>query len=142
MSILENQEKIIQEFTQFDNWEDKYKALIKKGKDLPEFPDSYYDEKYIVKGCQSKVWLYAFNEGEKMQIIGDSDAMIVKGLLALILEVYNDEKLVDIMNMEPKFITDLGLNVHLSQSRSNGLAAMIKQIKLYAMAFYTANQNK
>lgn len=142
MSILENQEKIIQEFTQFDNWEDKYKALIKKGKDLPEFPDSYYDEKYIVKGCQSKVWLYAFNEGEKMHIIGDSDAMIVKGLLALILEVYNDEKLVDIMNMEPKFITDLGLNVHLSQSRSNGLAAMIKQIKLYAMAFYTANQNK
>lgn len=142
MSIQENQSKIIEEFNQHGQWEDKYKALIKKGKDLPEFPDAYYEDQYLVKGCQSQVWLYAFNEGERMHIIGDSDAMIVKGLLALILEVYNDQKLEDIMQMEPSFITDLGLNVHLSQSRSNGLAAMIKQIKLYAMAFYTANQNK
>jgi cysteine desulfuration protein SufE len=142
MSLQEKQEKIIEEFKQYSDWESKYKALIKKGKDLPEFPDAYYEEKYLVKGCQSQVWLYAFNEGDSMHIIGDSDAMIVKGLLALILEVYNDQKLEDILKMEPKFVTELGLNVHLSQSRSNGLAAMIKQIKLYAMAFYTANQQK
>ena len=142
MNIQDKQEKIIDEFNQYKDWETKYKALIKKGKDLPEFPDAYYEEKYLIKGCQSKVWLYAFNEGNKMHIIGDSDAMIVKGLLALILEVYNDQPLESIMQMEPKFVTDLGLNVHLSQSRSNGLAAMIKQIKLYAMAFYTQNQAK
>lgn len=142
MSIQENQLKIIEEFNKYSQWEDKYKALIKMGKDIPEFPDAYYEEQYLVKGCQSQVWLYAFNEGDKMHIIGDSDAMIVKGLLALLLEVYNDQKLEDIMQMQPSFIEDLGLNVHLSQSRSNGLAAMVKQIKLYAMAFYTANQNK
>lgn len=140
MNISEKQQKIIADFAQYKDWESKYKALIQLGKELPEFPDSYYDDKYLIRGCQSKVWLYAFNEGQRMHIIGDSDAMIVKGLLALLLEVYNDQPLEDIMRMEPSFITELGLNVHLSQSRSNGLAAMLKQIKLYAMAFYTQNQ--
>ncbi|MFK8138737.1 MAG: SufE family protein [Bdellovibrionales bacterium] len=142
MSIEEKQNQIISEFNKLGSWEDRYKKLIQLGKDLPEFPDQYHKEDYLVKGCQSQVWLYAFNENGKMHIIGDSDAMIVKGLLAIVLKVYNDQAYEEIMKAEPRFVTELGLNVHLSQSRSNGLASMIKQIKLYAMAFYSMAQQE
>lgn len=142
MSVTEKQKLIIEEFSKLSSWEDKYKKIIQMGKELPEFPSEYVKEEFLVKGCQSQVWLYAFNENSKMHIIGDSDAMIVKGLLALLLNVFNDEKPTEVMQAPVDFIEKLGLNVHLSQSRSNGLAAMIKQIKLFAMAFHTINLNQ
>lgn len=136
------QKDIVDRFTKFSSWEDRYKMIISLGKELPPFPEEEKVEDKLIKGCQSQVWLIAEFRDGKVYYSGDSDAMIVKGLLALVLSIFSDQNPHDIIKFQPEFLTQIGLNVHLSQSRSNGLAAMIKQIKLYAMAFIALHESK
>ena len=135
-SIQEKQQKLIQEFSQFPQWEDRYKKIIEMGKSLPEMPSDLKTEQNIVKGCQSQVWLSAsLSDGGKVQLQGDSDALIVKGLVSLLLTVYSDASPNEILSTPPDFLKALGFEGNLSPSRANGLHAMLKQIKLYATAF-------
>jgi cysteine desulfuration protein SufE len=134
MTILEKQSEIVKEFSKIEQWEDRYKLIIQMGKKLPEFPKEFQNEKFKVKGCQSTVYMHAKKEDNKIYFIADSDAAIVKGLIALLLQTYSGHSPEEIMQTPPKFLEELGLNTHLSQSRSNGLASMIKQMKLYAFA--------
>ncbi len=135
-SIQEKQQKLIQEFSQFPQWEDRYKKIIEMGKSLPEMPSDLKTEQNIVKGCQSQVWLSAsLSDGGKVQLQGDSDALIVKGLVSLLLNVYSDASPSEILSTPPDFLKALGFEGNLSPSRANGLHAMLKQIKLYATAF-------
>lgn len=129
------QNELIQLFASLSSWEEKYKLIIQKGKELSDLPKHLYDDKYLVRGCQSKVWMHAELKEGKVYIQADSDAAIVKGLIALLLEVYSGQTPDEIMSSKPDFIKDMGLNVSLSQTRANGLVAMIKQIHLYAQAF-------
>ncbi len=131
------QNDLIQLFASLSSWEEKYKFIIQRGKALPDLPKHLYDDKYLVRGCQSKVWMHAELKENKVYIQADSDAAIVKGLIALLLEVYSGQTPDEIMCSKPDFIKDIGLNVSLSQTRANGLVAMIKQIHLYAQAFQT-----
>ena len=137
MNIEETQEKIIQEFEQFDNWEDKYSYLIKIGKELDSFPEEFRIDKYKLSGCQSQVWMNAKLKENNMVIQGDSDAMIVKGLVALLIRVYSGHSPKEILNNPPKFLTKIGIDKHLSPTRKNGLSAMLKQIQMFAIAFNT-----
>ncbi len=116
-------------------WEEKYKRIIDMGKEMPAFPEEHRLDGNKVKGCQSQVWLYAKEEGEKIRFFGDSDASIVKGLVGLLISVYDDSTPDQILAQRPTFLEDLGLKQHLSMSRANGLNAMAKQIIIYAMAF-------
>lgn len=135
-SIQEKQQKLIQEFSQFPQWEDRYKKIIEMGKSLPEMPADLKTEQNIVKGCQSQVWLSAsLSDDGKVQLKGDSDALIVKGLVSLLLTVYSESSPSDILSTPPDFLKALGFEGNLSPSRANGLHAMLKQIKLYATAF-------
>ncbi len=142
MNIEAQQKEILDEFSQFQSWEERYKKIIQMGKEVPEFSEDDRQEKYLIKGCQSQVWMIADHRDGKLFLRGDSDAVIVKGLLALFLKVYSGADLQEVIKSNASFITDLGLNVHLSQSRSNGIQAMLKQIKLYAMAFLTMETQK
>jgi cysteine desulfuration protein SufE len=137
MNIEETQEKIVQEFEQFDNWEDKYSYLIKIGKELKLFPEEFRIDKYKLSGCQSQVWMNAKLEENNMIIQGDSDAMIVKGLVALLVRVYSGHSPKEILSSPPKFLTKIGIDKHLSPTRKNGLSAMLKQIQMFAIAFNT-----
>jgi cysteine desulfuration protein SufE len=137
MTIEQAQQQIVADFQALNTWEDKYKKIISLGKELAALPEEYYTEKYKVNGCQSQVWLHARMQNGKVVFIGDSDAMIVKGLLAILLKIFSEHSPEEIMQANPDFITKIGLNVHLSQSRSNGVAAMIKQMKLYAFALHS-----
>lgn len=129
------QNELIQLFASFSSWEEKYKLIIQKGKELPDLPEHLRDDKYLVRGCQSKVWMHAELKEGKIYIQADSDAAIVKGLIALLLEIYSGQTPEKILLSKPDFIKEIGLNVSLSQTRANGLVAMIKQIHLYAQAF-------
>ena len=143
MSIEESQKQLIEEFSQVKNWEERYKKIIDLGKSLPKLSDDLYDSKYLVKGCQSQVWLHAELDSEgKVALQADSDAMIVKGLVALLLKVYSNQKPSDILNTPPEFMKELGLDTHLSPSRANGFASMIKQIMMYAFTFQKLAENK
>lgn len=134
--VTERQSRLIQEFHRLPSWEERYKRLIERGKKLPELPKELYDEKYKVRGCQSQVWLHAeLTPEKKIHLHGDSDAMIVKGLVALLLETYSDASADEILGAGTDFIKELGFEGHLSPSRANGLYAMLKQILLYATAF-------
>ena len=135
MTIAEKQAAIIAEFEKLSDWEARYQRIIELGKAMPELPRQYQVEKNIVKGCQSTVWLHGELDGDRVRFIGDSDAIIVRGLVALVLGVYSGESPQTILNTPPDFIAKTGLASHLSQTRANGLAAMIKQIKNYAIAF-------
>lgn len=135
MTIAEKQAAIIAEFEQLSDWEARYQRIIERGKALAEMPQGLKTEKNIVKGCQSTVWLHAELDGDKVKFLGDSDAVIVRGLVALVLHVYSGETPATILATPPDFIAKTGLGTHLSQTRANGLAAMIKQIKNYAIAF-------
>lgn len=135
MTILEIQEEIIAEFTMFDDWMDKYAHLIEMGNELASMNPENKVEQNIIRGCQSQVWINAMVKDGKVQYEGESDALIVKGLVALMLRVVNNQPAADIMNADFQFIDKIGLKEHLSPTRSNGLLAMIKQIKLYAVAF-------
>lgn len=139
-SIQEAQNAIISDFEFFSDWDDKYGHLIELGKDLPLIDPALKTEDNIVRGCQSRVWLNAeMNEG-KVHYSADSDAIITKGLIALLISVLNDQRPEDILNCNMDFIKKIGLHEHLSPTRSNGLAAMLKQMKIYALAF-TAKKN-
>ncbi len=139
MSILDKSKAIVDEFEKFSSWEEKYSHLIKIGKDCHIEP-KYQTDKYKVKGCQSSVWMFAELKDGKVFYQGDSDAAIVKGLVALTLRVYSGETPQDIMLLQPDFLEKLGLNAHLSQTRASGLASMIKQIKLFAFALSQLNK--
>lgn len=132
----EIQNQIISKFTKLNGWEDKYKKIIDCGKELPTMPDKYKIEDNKIKGCQSQVWLFAeLRPDQSLVFYADSDALIVKGLVSLLVEIYSEASVKDILNTEPFFLKEIGLDQHLSPSRTNGLAAMIKQMKLYALAF-------
>lgn len=134
--IQERQNKIIAEFSSLTPWEDRYKKIIELGKSLPPFPEDKRTEQNIVKGCQSQVWLVAeLNERGQMILQGDSDALIVKGLVGLLLQVYSGATPAEILATPPEFLRALGFEGNLSPSRANGLHSMLKQIKLYATAF-------
>lgn len=134
--VQERQYKLIEEFSQIPTWEERYKRLIERGKKLEPMPQELYDEKYKVRGCQSQVWLHAgLTPDKRIELKGDSDALIVKGLVALLLEVYSDATPDEILSASPQFLKELGFESHLSPSRANGLYAMLKQILYYATAF-------
>ncbi|KYG65312.1 Fe-S metabolism protein SufE [Bdellovibrio bacteriovorus] len=136
MNIQERQQKIIQDFSTMNQWEDRYKKIIEMGKALPEMPENLKTEQNAVKGCQSQVWLSAnLNEQGQIQLQGDSDALIVKGLVGLLLYVYSGATPSEILSTPPEFLKALGFEGNLSPSRANGLHSMLKQIKLYATAF-------
>ncbi|WP_435355433.1 SufE family protein [Emticicia sp. SJ17W-69] len=135
MTINEIQDEIIEEFDLFDDWEGKYEYIIDLGKKLPKLADEFKTEENIIKGCQSTVWLHAFiNEG-KLHFEADSEAIIVKGLVSMLVKVLTNHTPQEIMNADLYFIEKVGLASHLAQTRSNGLASMVKQMKAYAVAY-------
>ena len=142
MNIQEKQEAIIEEFSYYDEWMDKYEYIIQLGKSLPLISDQYKTEDNIIKGCQSKVWLHATcDEQGLVHFTADSDAIITKGLISLMIEVLSGQPASDIAQADIYFIQKIGLSAHLSPTRSNGLLAMLKQIKMYAVAFTQLNKN-
>ena len=135
MSVAEEQNKVVEKFSELEEWEDKYSLLIKMGRDLGELDPEIKIEKNKISGCQSQVWMHAKMEDDKMVIFGDSDAMIVKGLVAMLIKVYSNQKPEDILSSPPEFLNKIGIDKHLSPTRKNGLGAMLKQIQLFALAF-------
>ena len=133
MTINQIQQELIEEFEFFDDWMDKYEYLIELGKNLPLIaPEDKTDDK-LIKGCQSRVWLEAKNENGKIQFTADSDAVITKGIISLLIRVLNNQPAKEIAEAELFFINKIGLKEHLSPTRSNGLLSMIKQMKIYAL---------
>ncbi|MBI1933281.1 MAG: SufE family protein [Ignavibacteriales bacterium] len=137
MSVINEQNKLVEEFSEFTEWEDKYSLLIKMGKELGELDPEIKIDKNKISGCQSQVWMHAKLEDDRMIIFGDSDAMIVKGLVALLIKVYSNQKPEDILSSPPNFLNEIGIDKHLSPTRKNGLGSMLKQIQLFAIAFKT-----
>ena len=135
MGIKEIQEEIIEEFAMFDDWMQKYDYLIELSKDIPLISEEYRLNENLIKGCQSKVWLHAREIDGKVIYSADSDAIITKGIAALLIRVLSEQKAKDILENEMYFIDAIGLKEHLSMTRSNGLVSMIKQMKFYALAF-------
>lgn len=135
MTIEEIQQDIISEFSMFEDWMDKYALLIEMGKELSPIDPKYKVDQNLIRGCQSQVWINAEQKDGFLEYQGESDALIVKGLVALVLRVVNHQPAEDIISTDLHFIDKIGLKEHLSPTRSNGLLAMIKQIKLYAVAY-------
>ncbi|MFD2521914.1 SufE family protein [Emticicia soli] len=135
MTINEIQDELIEEFELFDDWEGKYEYIIDLGKKLPKMADEYKTEDNIIKGCQSIVWLNAYMNGDKLIFEADSEAIIVKGLVSMLLKVLSGHTPEEILQADLYFIERVGLSSHLAQTRSNGLASMVKQMKAYAVAF-------
>jgi len=140
MTLNEVQDKIIEDFSIFEDWMDKYQQLIELGKDLPPIDEKKRTESYLIKGCQSKVWLDAELIDGKISFTADSDAIITKGIVALLIQVLNQRTPKEIIDADLYFIDKIGLRENLSPTRSNGLVSMVKQMKLYAIA-YQAKQN-
>ncbi len=134
MTIKEIQEEIIDEFNLFDDWMERYEYLIELGRSLPIIDQQYKLDENIIKGCQSKVWLYSEMNHTKINFTADSDAILTKGLVALLLRVFSNQTPEDILKADTLFIDEIGLKEHLSPTRANGLVSMLKQIKLYAIA--------
>ncbi|MDC1024976.1 SufE family protein [Flavobacteriales bacterium] len=134
-SIKDIEEEIVDEFNMFDSWIDKYDYLIDLGKSLPKIDSIYKTQENIITGCQSQVWLHAEKEGNKVVFTADSDAIMTKGIIAMLIRVLSDQKAENIINTNLDFIDKIGLNEQLSQTRANGLNSMIKQMKIYALAF-------
>ena len=141
-TIKDIENSIIEEFGMFDNWTQKYEYLIDLSKELPEMQNSWKTDDNIIKGCQSKVWLHA--EGNKNKIIytADSDAIMTKGIIALLIRLFSNQKYDDILNCNLDFIERIGLKDQLSQTRANGLLAMIKKMKIYALTFKHKYENE
>ena len=140
MTIKEIQEEIIDEFSMFDDWMERYEYIIELGKSLPIIEEQYKLDENLIKGCQSRVWLYSELENDTIKFSADSDAILTKGIVALLLRVFSKQKPADILSAETTFIDKIGLKEHLSPTRANGLVSMIKQIKLYAIAQQTKIQ--
>ena len=139
MTINEIQDEIIEEFSGFDDWMDKYQLLIDLGNEQEPLDEKYKTEQNLIDGCQSRVWLQADLVDGKIHFSAESDALIVKGIVALLIRVLSDQTPQDILDADLYFIEQIGLKEHLSPTRSNGLLAMVKQIKMYALAFNTNN---
>ena len=137
MSISEIQETIIEEFAMFDDWMQRYEYMIELGKSLPIIAIEYKNDDYIIKGCQSKVWLHAELKNNILNFTADSDAIITKGIIAILIRVFSNQHPKAIIDSSTQFIDDIGLKEHLSPTRANGLTSMIKQIKMYAIAYQT-----
>ncbi len=134
-SISDIQDQIIDDFSLMDEWDDKYAYIIELGKKIPELPAEYKIEKNIIKGCQSKVWMTSKLEDGKVIYLADSDAIIVKGLIGLLIKTFSGHTPEEIIHTEPYFIEKIGMSQHLSMTRSNGLASMVKQMKLDALVY-------
>ena len=142
MSIPKLEQEVIEEFEFFDSWLEKYEHIIELGKDLPLIPDHLKTGDNLIKGCQSNVWLHAEYEENKITFCADSDAIITKGIIALLIRVLDKQSADDVLKAELKFIDTIGLTNHLSPTRANGLLGMVKQMKSYAMAFSLKNNTK
>ena len=137
MKIETIQADLIDEFSMFDDWMDRYEHMIDLGKSLPLIDSKFKIEDNIIKGCQSKVWLHADLENEKVVFSADSDAIITKGIVAILIRVFSNQSPNTILNTTTDFIDEIGLKEHLSPTRSNGLVSMVKKIKMYALAYQT-----
>jgi cysteine desulfuration protein SufE len=135
MTIKEIQEEIIDEFSMFEDWMERYEYIIELGKSLPLIDETFKKDENLIVGCQSKVWLHSEIENQKINFTADSDAILTKGIVALLLRVFNNQTPAAILDAELYFVDEIGLKEHLSPTRANGLVSMIKQIKLYALAF-------
>lgn len=135
--IKEIQEEIVSEFEMFDDWMQRYEYMIDLGKDLPLIAETHKTDKNIIKGCQSKVWVHAELEGDKLHFTADSDAIITKGIIAILIRSFSGQHPKDILDADTNFIDEIGLKEHLSPTRANGLVSMIKQLKMYAVAYQT-----
>lgn len=137
MTIQEIQNEIVDEFALFDEWMDKYEHLIELGKGLPIIADENKTDENLIKGCQSKVWLHAELVDGKINFTADSDAIITKGVIALVIRAFSNQTPRDIATSDANFIDEIGLKEHLSPTRSNGLLSMLKQIKMYALVYHS-----
>ena len=135
MTIKEIQEEIVDEFSMFEDWMERYEYIIELGKSLPLIEGTYKTEENIIKGCQSKVWIHGELDDDKVIFTADSDAILTKGIIALLLRVFSGFTPQEILDANTTFIDEIGLKEHLSATRANGLVSMIKQLKLYAIAF-------
>jgi cysteine desulfuration protein SufE len=142
MTIEEVQQAIVADFSVYEDWMDKYTYLIELGNELEPIDVSYKVDQNLIRGCQSRVWLQQHLEGERIIFEAESDALIVKGLVALLLKVFSGRTPQEILDAEPYFIDEIGLRQHLSPTRSNGLMAMVKQIKLFALAYQQISNQK
>ena len=141
MTINEEQDEIIEEFSDFTDWMDKYQLLIDLGNGQDTLEERYKTESNLIDGCQSRVWLQADYHDGKIIFTAESDALIVKGIIALLIRVLSDHTPEEILNADLYFIDKIGLKEHLSPTRSNGLLSMVKQIRMYALAFKTKEQS-
>ncbi len=137
MSIQKIQEEIVDEFSMFDDWMQRYEYMIDLGKSLPLIDEKYKIDENIIKGCQSKVWVHAEMNDDKIEFTADSDAIITKGIIAILIRVFSGQHPQDIIDADTHFIDEIGLKEHLSPTRANGLVSMIKQLKMYAVAYQT-----
>jgi cysteine desulfuration protein SufE len=135
MTISEAQDSIIEEFSLFEDWMDKYNLLIDMGKELPGFDPKFKVKDFLIEGCHSKVWLHPDYDGKTITFTADSDAIITRGIIALLIKVLSNRKPAEIVSADLYFIEKIGLRQNLSPTRSNGLLSMVRQMKLYAMAF-------
>ena len=141
MTIKEIQNEIIDEFSMFDDWMQRYEYIIELGKSLPLIKEEYKTDENLIKGCQSKVWLQGEEKEDKIVFTADSDAILTKGIIAILIRAFSNQKASDIINADTDFIDEIGLKEHLSATRANGLVSMIKNIKMYALAFDAKNKN-
>ncbi|MBD3725229.1 MAG: SufE family protein [Flavobacteriaceae bacterium] len=139
MSIKEIQEEIVDEFSMFDDWMQRYEYIIELGKSLPLIDEKYKTEENIIKGCQSKVWVHAEEKEGNVVFTADSDAILTKGIIAILIRAFSNHSPKEILEANTDFIDEIGLKEHLSPTRANGLVSMIKQIKMYALAFQAKN---
>ncbi|MFV5687471.1 SufE family protein [Flavobacterium sp. ZT3R25] len=139
MKIKDIQEEIVDEFSMFDDWMERYEYIIELGKNLPLIEEEFKTENNLIKGCQSKVWLHGEKNGDKIVFTADSDAILTKGIIAILIRTFSNQKASDILEADMSFIDEIGLKEHLSPTRANGLVSMIKNIKMYALAFNTQN---
>ncbi|WP_194851679.1 SufE family protein [Nonlabens antarcticus] len=134
-NIKEIQNEIVDEFSMFDDWMQRYEYMIDLGKSLPIIDEQYKDDEHSIKGCQSKVWVHAGLTNENVVFTADSDAIITKGIIAILIRAWSNQKPQDILDANTDFIDEIGLKEHLSPTRANGLVSMIKQLKMYAVAY-------
>jgi len=139
MTIQEIQDEIVDEFSMFDDWMERYEYIIELGKSLPLIDEKYKTEDNIIKGCQSKVWVHGEENNAKIVFTADSDAILTKGIIAILIRAFSNQKAAAILEANTEFIDKIGLKEHLSPTRANGLVSMIKQIKMYALAFDAKN---
>lgn len=134
-SIKNIQEEIVDEFSMFEDWMQRYEYMIDLGKSLPLIEEAYKTDQNLIKGCQSKVWLHAELDDDKILFTADSDAIITKGIVAILIRSFTNQKPQAIIDADTQFIDEIGLKEHLSPTRANGLVSMVKQIKMYALAY-------